>query len=79
MVVQGTTLVIRIARAMLVLAAITMGVMMMHVMDSTAFSEIGSNVLLVLEGMLNMGADQRNNGNCLGQQNEPEEKWTKSL
>ncbi len=64
---------------MIVLAAVTMGVMMMHVMDSAAFGEVDGNVLLVLEGMLNMGADRRNNGNCLGQQNEAEEKWTKSL
>lgn len=64
---------------MFVLATITMGVMVMRVMDSAAFGKVGSNVLIVLEGMLNMGADQRNDGNCLGQQNKPEEKWTKSL
>lgn len=42
-------------------------VVMMHVIDLAAFSKVGSNVLRVLEGMLNVDADQRNNGNCLGQ------------
>ncbi len=63
---------------MFVLGTISVSVMMVHVGDPAAFSKVGSNVLLALEGMLNMDADQRNDGNCLGQQNEPEEKGTRS-
>ena len=76
MVVQGTTLVIRIAGAVFMLAAVTMGVMMMHMMHPAALRTVGSDVLRVLEEMLNLGADQRNNGHHLGQQNKPEEKRT---
>jgi hypothetical protein len=57
MVVQSTTLIIRIGGAVVVLAIIMMGMMMVHVSNPAAFSEVGGNVLLVIECMLNMYAD----------------------
>ena len=56
MVVQGTTLIVRIVGTMLVLCAIMMGVMMMDVSDPAGLGKIGRNILLVREGMLDMNA-----------------------
>jgi hypothetical protein len=67
MVVQRAALIAWITGTVFMLATIMMGVVMVHVIDATAFSEIGSNILLVLHDMLNMYADQRHNAHSLGQ------------
>jgi hypothetical protein len=66
-VVQGATLIALIIGTMFVLAAIVMGVVMVHMIDPAAVGQIGSDVLLVLEGMLEMHADQRHNACGLGE------------
>ena len=45
---QGTTLVVRITGAMLVLCAVVVGMMMVHVIDPAAIAQVGSDVLFVL-------------------------------
>jgi hypothetical protein len=55
---QGATLIIRIIGAMFVLAAILMTVMMVHMIDLAAVGQVGSNIPFVLEGVLEMHADQ---------------------
>jgi hypothetical protein len=55
--VQGATLIVRISGAMLVLSAVVMSVMMVHMIDFAARTEIDSNILLILEGMLDMDGD----------------------
>jgi hypothetical protein len=66
-VVQGTTLIVRIIGTVLALSAVVMGVMMMHVLNVAAIGQVGSNILLVLECMLEMDADQRHDAADLGQ------------
>jgi len=63
---------------MFVLSPIVVVVMMVHVSDPPGLRKVGSNVLLVLEGVLDMGADQRNNAGRLGQQKEPQEQRAKT-
>ena len=75
---QGTTLIVRVVATMFMPPTIVMGVMMMYVGDPAGLGQVGSNILLVLEGMLDMGADQRHNSRRLGQQKEPEEQRTKT-
>jgi len=75
---QGTTLIVRIIATMFVLSTIVMGVMMVHVSDPAGLGQVGRNILLILEGMLDMGADQRHDTGSLGQQKEPEEQRTKT-
>jgi hypothetical protein len=65
-VVQGTALIVRIIGTVLVLFAILMGVMMMHVPDPAALGRVGSNILLVLECILDMDADQWHDTRRLG-------------
>jgi hypothetical protein len=74
-VVQSTTLIGRIIGTMLVLS-IVMGMMMMHVFDAAAFIAVSSDILLVLEGMLDMGADQRHDARSLGEHKKPQEQRT---
>jgi hypothetical protein len=64
---QGATLIARIVGTMFVSVAIVMGVVMVHVIDSAAIGQVGSDILLVLEGMLEMHADQRHNACRLGE------------
>jgi hypothetical protein len=66
-VVQGTTLVIRIGGTVFVLRAVTMRVMVVHVSNPAPVSKVGSDVLLGLDGMLNVHAHQRHNAGGLGQ------------
>jgi hypothetical protein len=56
-VMQGATLIVGITGTMLVLSAIVAGMMMVNVIDAAALAQIGSNILLGLQGVLNMGAD----------------------
>jgi hypothetical protein len=76
MVMQGTTLVARIASAMLVLTIMT-GVMMVRVI-AVAFGKVGSNIPLALEGMLDMDADQRHHAGSLGPQKQPQQQRAKA-
>jgi len=78
MVVQGTTLIVRIVAAVLVLSTIMMDVMMVDVSDPAGLGQVGRNVLLILEGVLDMDADQRHDTASLGQQKEPQERRTKT-
>jgi hypothetical protein len=71
MVVQGATLIIWIGAAVFVPTTVVVGVMMVDVTDLSAFGEVGNNVLLALEGMLNMYADQWHDAHHLGQQEKP--------
>jgi len=77
-VVQGATLIVRIVGAMFVLSTIMVGVMMVDVSDRAGPGEVSSNVLHVLEGVLDMGADQRHNARRLSQKQKPEEERTKT-
>ncbi len=77
MVVQGTTLIVWIVGIVFVLATIVVRVMMVHVIDPAAVGKVSCNILLALEGMLDMCADHRHNARCLGQQNKPQEQRTK--
>ncbi len=63
---------------MLVLSAIVMDVVMVDVSDPASLCQVGSNILLILEGVLDMGADQRHDSGGLGQQKKPQEPWTKT-
>ena len=65
--VQGATLIVQIGGAVFVLASIMVRVMVVHVIDPTTFGKVSRNVLLVLDGMLDIYADQRHNAHCLGQ------------
>jgi len=76
--VQGTTLIVRIVGAMFVLPTIMVGVMIVDVSDRAGLREVSSNVLHVLEGVVDMGADQRHNARRLSQKQEPEEERTKT-
>jgi hypothetical protein len=75
---QGATLIVWIGAAVFVPATVMMSVMMVNLTHLAAFSEVPSNVLLVLEGMLNMGAEQRHDAYGLGHQDKPQEQWTKA-
>ena len=77
MVVNGTTLIVRITATMF-MPPVVMDVMMMHVSNSAGLRQVGSNILLAFEGMLDMGADQWHNSGDLGQQKEPQEQRTKT-
>jgi hypothetical protein len=57
MVMQGTTLIVRIIRIMFVLSADATGVVMVDVINLATLAEVGSDILFVLEGMLDMDAD----------------------
>jgi len=78
MVVQGTTLIVRIIATMFVLSPIVMVVMTVHVSDSACLGQVGSNILFGLEGVLNMNAGQRHDARRLGQQKEAQERRTKT-
>ena len=77
MVVNGTTLIVRITATMF-MPPVVMDVMMMHVSNSAGLRQVGSNILLAFEGMLDVSADQRHNCGDLGQQKEPQEQRTKT-
>ena len=77
-VMQGATLVVRIIGAMFMLATIVMGMMMVDMSDLAAFTDVGSDILLVLEGVLDMDADQRHDACGLGEHKEPQEQRTKA-
>jgi hypothetical protein len=47
-VVQGTTLIVGIVGTVLVLSAIVAEVMVVHMINSTALAQVGSNILLSL-------------------------------
>jgi hypothetical protein len=66
-VVQGTTLIVGIAAIMLVrVSTIMADVMMVHVSDPAGLRHVGSNILVILEGVLDMGSDQRHDTGDLG-------------
>jgi hypothetical protein len=66
-VVQGTALIVGIAAIMLVrLSTLVMDMMMVDVGDPTGLGHVGSNILLILEGVLDLGGDQRNDTDDLG-------------
>jgi hypothetical protein len=75
---QDATLIVWIIGTMLALSAIVAGVMMVDVIDAAALAQLNSNILLGLQGMLNMGADQRHNARDLGQHEETQEERTKA-
>jgi hypothetical protein len=78
-VVQGTALIVGIGAVMLVrLSTLVMDMMMVHVSDPAALRHVGSNILVILEGVLDMGGDHRRDTDDLGQQKEPEERRTKA-
>jgi hypothetical protein len=54
---QGATLIARITGAMFMLSTSLMSVMMVHVSDLAALPKIDSDILLVLECMLDVGGD----------------------
>jgi hypothetical protein len=68
MVVQGAALIVGISATMLVLPAVVVSVMMVHMTDFAARTEIDCNILAVLKGMLDMDADQRHHTRGLGQE-----------
>jgi len=72
---QGTTLIIRIIGSVFVLSIRVMGMMMVHVIDFAVLAKVDGDILLVLEGMLDMDADQRHYAGCLGQYKKPQEQW----
>jgi ribonuclease PH len=65
MVVQGTTLIAGITAAVLVLT-IMAGVMMVHMIAAAAFGQVSRDIPFALEGMLDVGADQRHYAGSLG-------------
>lgn len=75
---QGATLIFRIIGAMFMLATIVMGMMMVYMSDPAALTEVGSDVLLVLEGVLDMDADQWHDARGLGEHEEPQKQRTKA-
>jgi hypothetical protein len=78
-VVQGTALIVGIGAVMPVrLSILVMDMMMVHVSDPGALRHVGSNILVILEGVLDMGGDHRHDTDDLGQQKEPEERRTKT-
>jgi hypothetical protein len=78
-VVQGTALIVGIAAIMLVrLSTLVMDVMMVDVSGPAGLGHVGSNILVILEGVLDMGADQRHDTGDLGQQQEPQERRTET-
>jgi hypothetical protein len=78
-VVQGTALIVGIGAVVLVrLSTLVMDMMMVHVSDPAALRHVGSNILVILEGVLDMGGDHRHDTDDLGQQKEPKERRTKA-
>jgi hypothetical protein len=77
-VMQGATLIVWIIGTMLVRSAIVAGMMMVDVIDAAALAQVGSNILLGLQNMLNVRADQRHNARDLGQHEERQEERTKA-
>jgi hypothetical protein len=74
-VVQGTALIVRIAAIMLVrLSTLVMNMMMVQVSDPAGLGHVGSNILVILEGVLDMGDQQRHDTGDLGQQKESQER-----
>jgi hypothetical protein len=73
-VVQGTALIAGIGAVMLMrLSTLVMDMVAVHVSDRAGLGHVGSNVLVILEGVLDMGGDQRRDTGDLGEQKEPEE------
>jgi hypothetical protein len=59
-VVQGTALIVGIGAVMPVrLSTLVMDMMVVHVSDPAGLGHVGSNVLVILEGVLDMGGDQQ--------------------
>jgi hypothetical protein len=77
-VVQGTALIVGIAAIMLVRLSLVMDMMMVDVSDRAGLGHVGRNVLVILEGVLDMGGDQRHDTGDLSQQKEPEERRTET-
>jgi hypothetical protein len=76
--VHGTTLIVRIIATVFVLSGIVMDMMMVDVSDPSGLSKVGGNILFALEGVLDLGANQRRDTDDLGQQKEPKEQRTKT-
>jgi hypothetical protein len=55
-----------------------MDMVMVHVSDPAGLGHVGGNILVILEGVLDMGADQRHDTGDLGQQQQPEERRTET-
>jgi hypothetical protein len=78
-VVQGTALIVGIAAIILVrLSTLVMDMMMVDVSDPAGLGHVGRNILVILEGVLDMGGDQRHDAGDLSQQKEPEERRTET-
>ena len=60
------------------LSTLVMAMMMVHVSDPAALRHVRGNILVILEGVLDMGADQRRDTGDLGQQQEPEKQRTET-
>jgi hypothetical protein len=66
-VVQGTTLIVGIVAIVVVrVSTIVADVMMVHVRNPAGLGHVGSNILVILEGVLDMGSDQRHDTGDLG-------------
>jgi hypothetical protein len=77
-VMQRATLIVWIIGTMLVLSVLVAGMMMVDVIDAAALAQVGSNILLGLQGMLNVSADQWHDARGLGQHEERQEERTKA-
>jgi len=66
MVMQGTALIVRISTAMLMLSTIVVCVMMVHMIGAAGVGNVGGNILLVFESVLEVNADQRHDTGSLG-------------
>jgi hypothetical protein len=75
MVVQGTALIAGIAATVLVLTVMT-GVMVVHVIAAATLGLVGRNILIALEGVLDVDADQWHDAGSLGPQKQPQEDRT---
>jgi hypothetical protein len=60
------------------LSTLVMNMMMVQVSDPAGLGHVGSNILVILEGVLDMGGDQRHDTGDLGQQKESQERRTET-
>jgi hypothetical protein len=63
---------------MLMLSAIVSKMMIVDVAHPAALAEVGSDILLVLQRMLDMDADQRDDAGGVGQHEEPQQQGTEA-
>jgi hypothetical protein len=77
-VMQCAALIAGIGGIMLMLAIVGVEMMMMIVSDTTGCDEIGRNVLLDREDVLEMQADERHYAGRLGKEEEPDQPRSNS-